>query len=179
VPSNWSRSELSLDRRLEHWVVDHRLHGLDSISVWLSRIGNNGIVWIALAAGVAIWQRRASPFVLVIVADALGQLESTLGKALIPRDRPHDNPLIQVPATHSFPSGHAASSFAAATVLAAFAPRLRVAFFLLAAAIAWSRVYNGVHWPSDVLGGAVLGVATGLLLLLGDRRLQRRSQQRD
>src|SRR4029077_12959684 len=92
----------------------------------------------------------------------------------IPRDRPHDHPLIQVPATHSFPSGHAASSFAAATVLATFAPRFRAAFFLLAAAIAWSRVYNGVHWPSDVLAGAVLGTVTGLSVVAVSRRVSAR-----
>jgi membrane-associated phospholipid phosphatase len=50
-------------------------------------------------------------------------------------------------------------------VLAAFLPRLRVPLFLLAAAVAWSRVYVGVHYPLDVLAGAVLGVAIGLAVV--------------
>lgn len=67
--------------------------------------------------------------------------------------------------THSFPSGHTATSIACATVLGTFAPRLRVPFFVLAVLIAFSRLYNGDHYPLDVLGGALLGllVATAVL----------------
>jgi undecaprenyl-diphosphatase len=78
--------------------------------------------------------------------------------------------LVPAPKDHSFPSGHAATSFAAATVLTAFAPRLAPAWFVLALAIGFSRVYVGVHYPLDIVGGAALGVATALLLLAAIRR---------
>lgn len=103
----------------------------------------------------------------------LGIADSSLVKALIARARPHHDSLVAVPHTHSFPSGHATSAFAAATVLAWCEPRGRVWFYVLAAAIAFSRVYLGVHWPSDVLAGALLGIATALLLLAGARRVRR------
>jgi undecaprenyl-diphosphatase len=104
-------------------------------------------------------------FVLVLAADAVADLLASLLKAAIPRARPHLSHLVALPASHSFPSGHAATSFACATVLAALAPRFRLAFGALAAAIAYSRLYNGVHYPLDVLGGAVLGVLVGLTAL--------------
>jgi undecaprenyl-diphosphatase len=119
--------------------------------------------------------------VWTLVADALGQLVSSLLKAAIPRARPHDHPLVAQPHTHSFPSGHATTSFACATVLALMLPRLRVPLFLLAAAISWSRVYVGVHWPLDVFAGAALGVGIGvgvaraLPRLAGARRRSRRT----
>ena len=69
----------------------------------------------------------------------------------------------------SFPSGHAATSFAGATLLALALPRLAWPLLVLAAAIGWSRVYVGVHWPSDVLAGALLGAA----LAFGVRALPR------
>jgi len=115
------------------------------------------------------------------VADALGQLVSSLLKDAIPRARPHDHPLVTRPHTHSFPSGHATTSFACATVLALMLPRLRVPLFLLAAAISWSRVYVGVHWPLDVFAGAALGAGIGVAVaralprLVGARRRSRRT----
>ena len=60
-------------------------------------------------------------------------------------------PLVELPSTYSFPSGHATVSFACATVLALAVPRLRVPLFALAALISFSRVYVGVHYPFDVL----------------------------
>jgi undecaprenyl-diphosphatase len=77
---------------------------------------------------------------------------------------PEPKPLVHVPHGGSFPSGHAATSFACATMLALIAPRYAAAFFVLAAAIAWSRVYNGVHYPLDVVGGAALGVFVAIAL---------------
>ncbi len=72
----------------------------------------------------------------------------------------------------SFPSGHAATSFACAALLAWLTPLPKVALFGLAALIAFSRVYVGVHYPLDVLGGAALGlaIATALRLLATGRR---------
>ncbi len=127
--------------------------------------------------GLALVQRRPAPVLLVTAAALLADLETSVGKLLIARTRPHYHPAIPVPTTHSFPSGHAASSFAAATVIAVLEPRLRVPAFVLAAGIAFSRVYNGVHWPSDVLVGAAVGVVTALLLLAGARRVPRRGWQ--
>ena len=83
---------------------------------------------------------------------------------------PEPEPLVRVPHQPAFPSGHSATAFACATVLAWAGPRLRVPAFVLAAGIAWSRVYVGVHWPLDVLGGAVLGAAVGAVLVFLARR---------
>jgi undecaprenyl-diphosphatase len=94
-------------------------------------------------------------------------------KLLVDRPRPHLHPLVQVPADPSFPSGHAATSFAGATMLAGFAPRLAPWLYLLAAAIAFSRIYVGVHWPLDVLAGAALGT---LLALAVSASLRRRAR---
>jgi undecaprenyl-diphosphatase len=94
----------------------------------------------------------------------------------VARHRPFETQLGPRSSTHSFPSGHAATSFACATVLSAYAPRYRVPFFALATLIALSRIYNGMHYPTDVLAGAVLGVLTALLLLARVRRRSRRER---
>jgi undecaprenyl-diphosphatase len=114
------------------------------------------------------------------VADGLSlALRQAIGRDRPPLVYPEPKPLVSLPDTGAFPSGHASSAFACATVLAWASPRLRIPMFVLAAAIAWSRVYVGVHWPLDVLGGAVLGVlvATALLkLVTNPPRLRRETQ---
>ena len=130
-----------------------------------------------------IWRR---PWLLVLllasdfVADGLSlALRQAIGRDRPPLVYPEPKPLVSLPDTGAFPSGHASSAFACATVLAWASPRLRIPVFVLAAAIAWSRVYVGVHWPLDVLGGAVLGVlvATALLkLVTNPPRLRRETQ---
>ncbi len=111
---------------------------------------------------LALLQRRPLLFVGVLAADVAADLLADGVKDAVPRARPHVSHLVALPSSGSFPSGHAATSFACATVLAAAVPRGRVAFGLLAAAIAYSRLYNGVHYPLDVLAGAALGVLVGL-----------------
>jgi membrane-associated phospholipid phosphatase len=98
-------------------------------------------------------------------------LRQAIGRDRPPLVYPEPKALVAVPHTGAFPSGHASSAFACAAVLAWASPRLRVPALVLAAAIAWSRVYVGVHWPLDVLGGAALGVlvATALLKLAASR----------
>ena len=139
--------------------------------MWLTRIGTHGLVWIALGLAVALVWRRASPFVLVTLAVAAADGIAGLVKLAVGENRPSEpDPLVSIPHSHSFPSGHAATAFAGATVLAQLVPRAAPAFYLLAAGIAYSRLYVGVHFPLDVVGGAAIGVATALLLLAAARR---------
>ena len=141
----------------------------------MSWIGGQGLVWLAIAFVLAVWWRRPWLFLQVALADFLGQWISYGLKQAIGRERPSDlyaapKPLVHAPHDGSFPSGHATVGFACATTLAFYAPRAAPAFFLLAAAIAWSRVYVGVHYPLDVLGGAVLGIAIAFALRVMARR---------
>jgi undecaprenyl-diphosphatase len=150
----------------------------------LSYGGRLGLLWIALALVLCAVYRRWGALWVTLIAVALADWSSAGLKALIDRDRPPvDYPrpkaLVPVPRDASFPSGHAATSFAAATVLTFAFPRLAPALFLLAAAVAFSRVYVGVHYPLDVVGGAALGVlvATALRLLVTSRLRLRLTKQ--
>jgi undecaprenyl-diphosphatase len=152
-------------------VIHHRWHPLDDVFVWLSKVGGYGLIWLGFGLALSLVWRRATPFVLVLLADAAADGLATILKVVVGTRRPSDGgPLIAIPHSDSFPSGHTATSFACATVLAALVPRAAPAFYLLALAIGYSRIYVGVHWPLDVVGGAVLGVATALLLLAVTRR---------
>ncbi len=108
----------------------------------------------------------------------LAEMVSGLLKATIDRDRPplanpDPEPLVRLPDTGSFPSGHATVAFACATVLALAVPRLALPFFALATIVAWSRVYVGVHYPLDVLTGAILGVLLAFAVTSAGRVLRR------
>jgi undecaprenyl-diphosphatase len=122
----------------------------------------------ALAAGVVLHGRRFPAAPLWAGAAALLTMFVTNAlKGAFDRPRPSGTDadvtaLIPVPDSGAMPSGHASTAFAAATVIAWFHPRLRVPAFALAALVAVSRLYLGVHWAGDVLAGAVLGVAVGL-----------------
>ena len=143
----------------------------------LSYAGSFGLGWIGLALVLSALWRRWAVLGLTIVVVALADASATGLKAAFDRERPPEryaepDPLVNVPDTGSFPSGHAATSFAAATILSFAFPRLGPIFLVLAAAVGFSRVYVGVHYPLDIVGGAVLGVliAIALRLLVTARR---------
>jgi undecaprenyl-diphosphatase len=143
---------------------------LNWLFVDLSRIGSNGLVFVVVGAVLALLWRRPWFLVALLAAAAAAaglsyELRQWIGRERPPLVYPEPKPLVGVPHSGAFPSGHAATAFACATVLAWASPRLRIPAFVLAAAIAWSRVYVGVHWPLDVLGGALLGVLVAIALL--------------
>jgi undecaprenyl-diphosphatase len=119
---------------------------------------------------LAIVWRRPWFFVALVTATLAADGVSLLLRQWIGRDRPplvyaDPKPLVGVPHSGAFPSGHAASAFAAATVIAWASRRLAIPAYVLAAIVAWSRVYVGVHWPLDVIGGAALGTLVAIALL--------------
>jgi undecaprenyl-diphosphatase len=99
-------------------------------------------------------------------------LKLWIGRDRPPLVEPDPEPLVLLPVTGSFPSGHATVAFACATVLSVATPRLALPLYSLAALIAFSRVYVGVHYPLDTLAGAALGAAIGLAVVHGGRALR-------
>lgn len=165
---------ITLDTALRMWIVTHRVAVLDPIFVLLSAIGRGGLVWLAIAAAIAIARRQPRAFVLVVVAVVIASVATDhVIKPLVGRRRPYETLSGTVidakPDDASFPSGHSANAFAAATTLAWVVPQVSWLWWTLAAAIAVSRVYVGVHFPLDVIAGALVGVAAAWL----SRRLTR------
>jgi undecaprenyl-diphosphatase len=166
-----------LDRRTVEWLADLHWPVVTPVMKALTDAGAHGIVWLVIGAGVAVRLRR--PLVLVVLAAALaaasyadGVLKSAIGRVRPPLADPRVHPSIPVPHDPSMPSGHATMAFAGAVVLAAVVPRARRPLVALAAGVALSRVYLGVHYPSDVVVGAFLGAAIGALAAVLLRRCE-------
>ena len=142
--------------------------------------GAFGALWIAIGIAAAVVLRRPALAIAALVTVLLADLTASGLKNAVDRVRPEValnglDTLVATPSSPSFPSGHAATSFASAVILATALPPLAPALFALAAIVACSRLFVGVHYPLDVAGGAALGVvvATALLLLVrGLRRLR-------
>jgi undecaprenyl-diphosphatase len=168
-----------LDRDVFTWVVEHRAPPFDWLFVALSAAGQAAILWIVLAPVLAFLARRPPLFTTLVTAATVwtADLLATLFKALVDRQRPYEvipeaDPLLRWDVAGSFPSGHAATSVAGAVVLAYLLGRWWPWLALLAAAVAFSRVYVGVHYPLDVLAGAALGAGVGLVAIGIVRRLR-------
>ena len=131
----------------------------------LGMAGEWGAVWIAIAIAAALVdrERRARWLRTAPVAPASVGL-NFLVKVAVRRERPllrRLPPLASAPSQLSFPSAHATASLAAATAMGRVSPGGRVPLYALAGAICLTRPYLGMHYPSDVLAGAALGVAIG------------------
>lgn len=149
-----------------------RGHGpvAERIATALGRLGEYGAVWLAI--GVALALIDSGRWEQWLAAGLLGPFAIGLNfavKLAVRRPRPILEglpPLGGAPSSLSFPSAHATSSFACATAMTRIAPEAAV-LFLLAFGIAACRPYLGMHYPSDVLAGALLGTALGLAFPLG------------
>jgi diacylglycerol kinase family enzyme len=143
---------------------------LDPTLTALSRSADKGRLWWVLAAGLAIRKgptRRAALRGLVALTGA-SAAANLVAKPLLPRRRPAAEVVPELrrlhhrPTSSSFPSGHAASAAAFVTAAGLESPVLGVALAPLGAAVAYSRVHTGVHWPSDIGAGAAIGVFAAL-----------------
>ncbi len=163
-----NRVDRELVRRsavIPHWPADAGLRAL-------STAANHSLLWLAVAAVLAGRKGSTRRGALRGVA-AIGGASfaiNALAKPLLPRRRPayDDLPVARRlalrdhPRSSSFPSGHAASAAAFATAVTMESPAVGLAVAPVAAAVAYSRVHTGAHWPSDVAAGILMG--TGIAL---------------
>lgn len=153
---------------------------LDFLMVFLSALGNAGILWIAVTLVMLFIKKyRNTGWQMAIAMAVVFVVGNLVLKNLVARDRPcwiDPNVMLLVPSPHdfSFPSGHSMNSFTAATVLFLNDRRLGIPALALASLIAFSRLYNFVHFPTDVLAGILIGTVVGILVCAGYQRLLKR-----
>jgi undecaprenyl-diphosphatase len=149
----------------------------------LSSAADHSKLWFAVAAALALTPGRPRWAALLGVA-SIGLASATanlVGKGLLRRARPDRagvnvpaGRMVRMPGSTSFPSGHAASAFAFATAVGDELPLVRLPLHALAAAVAYSRVHTGVHYPGDVLAGSLMGTGAAVAVRYTGHALARR-----
>jgi undecaprenyl-diphosphatase len=166
---NWIQA---LDERLLRWIGDSlRLPVLNSAVCFYSQLGDKGLLFIALALLMLCFAKTRRAGGTALTAMVLGLLVTNMTiKPLVSRDRPwiameDFETLIRNSDPNSFPSGHTCAAFAFAVAVCMTLPQrwARAAAVTVAILMGFSRLYVGVHFPSDVLVGAVIGSLCGLL----------------
>jgi len=163
---------LQLDGDLLLWIQnDCRTPLLTSFFTFLTHLGDSGGIWLVLSCVLLISKRTRAVGIMSLTALASSFLINNLIlKNLVARIRPYEvlqglTLLIERQSDFSFPSGHTASSFAAAVIIYRELPhRYGIAALILAAGIGFSRLYLGVHYPSDVISGALSGILIAVLV---------------
>ena len=154
----------ALDTAVLLFIQEHiRCGALDFIMLFFTRLGDKGAVW--LLSGVILFasrQYRKRGFDIIAVVFICGCCSELL-KPVFMRPRPFAvmeqmAVLVAAPTTWSFPSGHACAAFAAALAYAKGVKKLAAPAYALAVLISFSRLYVGVHYPTDVIGGLVIGI---------------------
>ena len=151
-------------------------------------LGNTGLLWIVLSLGMLCFPRTRKAGALALVAMALGLVcTNVILKHLVGRVRPWIDvaglaALVNEPDPNSVPSGHTCAAFAAGLVWARGLPRrwMRIAAVVLAVCMGLSRLYVGVHYPTDVLAGAAVGaLCAWAAWRMGEAWMNRRKTPQD
>lgn len=161
------------DLKILEWISNN-LHNpiLDKIFIVLTTLGDNGFIWIIIALILLITKKYRKVGLLILCALLLNLiLVNELLKNIVQRTRPFDavptiKVLIAKPSSYSFPSGHTSSAFAAVGIIAHMMKKYRLYFIGLAILIAFSRIYLCVHYPTDILGGVVMGIFCAKVVLI-------------
>lgn len=179
----------AVDRAVYQAVAVTPTSHLDDVFRRLSNAANYSRLWLGMAAAIATLGGRRGRRVALESVLAVGATSATVNLGLKPVARrrrperldpaPFEARLVRMPESTSFPSGHSASAFAFAYTVGRHYPALAVPIRVLASAVAYSRVHTGVHYPGDVVAGAVIGAGMGTAarhLAEGAGFLERRGQ---
>jgi len=160
----------SFDWSVLHWIQDSmQSEVMDFLMPKITMLGDAGILWILIAVIMLFFKKYRKNGLLLGIGLLIGVIIGNLIlKNIIARDRPcwieASFPLLlENPDDYSFPSGHTLASAIAATMLTITNRKFGIVVIPLAAVIAFSRLYLYVHFPSDVIFAAILGIAIGIL----------------
>lgn len=159
-----------MDAAIVTWITENlRSPLLNPVMIFITYLGEKGIFWITIGLILCFTRRFRKHGILMLLSLAVGCiLGEGILKNLFGRVRPVDTLglqlLIEHPGGFSFPSGHSCSSFNAAMCLHLTNRKWSIPSFAVAFLIAFSRVYHGVHYLTDILAGAALGVLMAWLI---------------
>ncbi len=162
----------NVDETVLRWIASNlRVEWLNPILVFYTFLGNGGWIFIAISVALVFFRETRRAGTSSLTAMLLGLLVTNLTiKPLVARPRPWIamevfTTLVTSNDLNSFPSGHTCAAFAFATALCIVLPQrwAKATAMIAAALMGFSRLYVGVHFPSDVLAGAVIGVICGLV----------------
>lgn len=187
VISHRARGGTALDHEVLGWLVEHRRDGITTAAIAITNAGSPlAMALLAFAAGVTLWRRHSPRTGIVVVATlAIAYGLSTLTKMLVGAHRPPRAVQLLLEVDPSYPSGHVTGTLALTGIVAVVCGRRRGRLIRIALAVgvvavtsmvALTRLYLGVHWLTDVVGGSLLGasaVLAGLAML--DRMVPGRS----
>ena len=173
-----------LDRAVYGIIADTPTPNLDVPLRELSSLANHSKIWFAIAGGLALLggeTGRRAALAGVVSIGAASLIANAVVKPVARRGRPDregedvpDAREVPMPTSTSFPSGHSASAFAFASAVGKEIPAIAGPLRGLAGAVAYSRVHTGVHYPTDVIIGSIIGATIGdvtlALLRFGKRR---------
>jgi undecaprenyl-diphosphatase len=166
----------ALDHAIFDWVATFHAPWLDLVMLAATHAGAKAFLWLVVAAIAFVFPaRRAGAWRTFLAIGLTALIVDGITKPLVWRDRPYvalaaegDVRVVDAkPASSSFPSGHAANAAAGATALSLLFPSAQLLWWALAATVAVSRVYVGVHFPLDVLAGLTLGFLCARFVLGG------------
>lgn len=173
---------VNMDIAVLLFIQEHlRTPALTAFFRGITFLGNGGWFWIVLGIILLFFKETRKSGITVLLVLAVGALfTNVVLKNLVARVRPYDLtdlivPLIQKPKDYSFPSGHTCASFSAAIACYRTLPGSRgrqwgKVLLVLAALIAFSRLYLGVHYPTDVIGGILIAILANVIVFSIERK---------
>lgn len=150
---------------------------LDAVMIFFTRLGDDGILWIALGVGLLFFKKTRKCGIYILLSMLLSMLVGkVIIKNLVERPRPFmADPSVALkvnpPGSFSFPSGHTLDAFTSATAIFLCCRKTGIVAFVVASLIAFSRMYLFLHYPTDILGGIVIGVCVAVIVVKAFEKL--------